>query len=130
MLKNKSCLAYEQPYEVLEGLVNPLGALSNPYKALKGLIRVLQGPYRPCTQIAPSPSGCNTLPSFNVDLNPKSEMAISRQFSMNFSNRIDESLSFSKAFQMVITIGARTSKIAPRSSRYPPGSRSRALLAL
>ena len=41
---------------------------------------------------------------------------------MNFSNRIDESLSFFKAFQMVITIGARTSKIAPRSSRYPPGS--------
>ena len=43
---------------------------------------------------------------------------------MNFSNRIDESLSFFKAFQTVITIGPRTSKIAPRSSRYPPGSRS------
>ena len=43
---------------------------------------------------------------------------------MNFSNRIDESNQFFKAFQMVITIGARTSKIAPRSSRYPPGSRS------
>ena len=60
----------------------------------------------------------------SVDLNPKSEMAISRQFSMNFSNRIDESNRFFKAFQMVVTIGARTSKIAPRSSRYPPGSRS------
>ena len=43
---------------------------------------------------------------------------------MNFSNRIDESNQFFKAFQMVITIGPRTSKIAPRSSRYPPGSRS------
>ena len=65
-----------------------------------------------------------TLPSLNVDRNPKSEMAISRHFSMKIWNRIDESLSFFKAFQMVITIGARTSKIAPRSSRYPPGSRS------
>ena len=43
---------------------------------------------------------------------------------MKIWNRIDESLSFFKAFQMVITIGPRTSKIAPRSSRYPPGSRS------
>ena len=43
---------------------------------------------------------------------------------MNFSNRIDESNQFLKAFQMVLTIGPRTSKIAPRSSRYPPGSRS------
>ena len=43
---------------------------------------------------------------------------------MNFSTRIDESNQFFKAFQMVITIGARTSKIAPRSSRYPPRSRS------
>ena len=68
--------------------------------------------------------GGDTLPSLNVDLNPKSEMAISRHFSMKIWNRIDESLSFFKAFQMVITIGPRTSKIAPRSSRYPPGSRS------
>ena len=65
-----------------------------------------------------------TLLSLKVDLNPKSEIVISRQFSMNFSNRIDESNKFFKAFQMVITIAPRTSKIAPRSSRYPPGSRS------
>ena len=42
---------------------------------------------------------------------------------MNFSNRIDESNQFFKASQMVITIGPRTSKIAPRSSRYPPWCR-------
>ena len=52
------------------------------------------------------------------------EITISQQFSMNFSNRIDESNQLFKAFQMVITITPRTSKIAPRSSRYPPGSRS------
>ena len=65
-----------------------------------------------------------TLLSLKVDLNPKSEIVISRHFSMNFSNRIDESNQFFKAFQMVITKTPRTSKIAPRSSRYPPGSRS------
>ena len=71
-----------------------------------------------------------TLPSLNVDRNPKSEMAISRHFSMKIWNRIDESLSFFKAFQMVITIGPRTSKIAPRSSRGGGGVGVGGLIAL
>ena len=49
----------------------------------------------------------STLPSLNVDRNPKSEMAISRQFSMKIWNRIDESLSLFKAFQT----------LSPRESR-------------
>ena len=42
---------------------------------------------------------------------------LSWHFSMNYWNQIDESNKFFKAFQMVLTIGASTSKIDPRSSR-------------
>ena len=42
----------------------------------------------------------HTLPSLNVDQNPKSEIKISREFSMVFSNRIDDSNRFFKIFPM------------------------------
>jgi hypothetical protein len=40
----------------------------------------------------------NTLPSLTVDRNPKSEIEISLQFSMNILILIDESTSFFKGF--------------------------------
>ena len=47
------------------------------------------------------------LPSLKVDRNPKTVIAISRQFSMIFEFQINELNRFFKAFQMVLTITAR-----------------------
>ena len=60
----------------------------------------------------------HTLVSLKVPRNPKSEIAISRQFSMTFQFVINESDRFFKTLQIVITIAPTSAK----KEQDPPNS--------
>ena len=89
-----------------------------PEGSKKLLPRVLKGP--PPSRQKMSSDIQFTLPSFKVERNPKTVIAISRRFSKISETCTRESNHLFKDFQMISTITPRTAKVGPRFYKSAP----------